>query len=77
MADFNITALIGADVKNFKDGMSEAKGALADLKKVAGQTMAQVGDALVKGGNGGEGSVKNLQEYHALIKSIAYIKKNN
>lgn len=50
MADFNITALIGADVKNFKDGMREAKGAFADFKKEAGQTMAEVGDALAKGG---------------------------
>ena len=50
MADFNITALIGADVKNFKDGMSEAKGAFADFKKEAGKTMAEVGDALAKGG---------------------------
>ena len=50
MADFNITALIGADVKNFKDGMREAKSAFADFKKEAGQTMAEVGDALAKGG---------------------------
>lgn len=50
MADFNITALIGADVKNFKDGMSEAKGAFADFKKEASNTMAVVGDALAKGG---------------------------
>lgn len=50
MADFNITALIGADVKNFKDGMSEAKSAFADFKKEAGKTMAEVGDALEKGG---------------------------
>lgn len=50
MADFNITALIGADVKNFKDGMREAKGAFADFKKEASNTMAVVGDALAKGG---------------------------
>lgn len=50
MADFNITALIGADVKNFKDGMREAKSAFADFKKEAGKTMAEVGDALEKGG---------------------------
>ncbi|WP_373761261.1 hypothetical protein [Jeotgalibaca porci] len=50
MADFNIMAIIGANVKNFKDGMSEAKGALADFKKEAGKTMAEVGDALAKGG---------------------------
>ena len=50
MADFNITALIGADVKNFKDGMREAKGAFADFKKEASNTMAEVGDALAKGG---------------------------
>jgi hypothetical protein len=50
MADFNITALIGADVKNFKDGMREAKSAFADFKKEAGKTMAEVGDALAKGG---------------------------
>ena len=48
--DFSITALIGADVKNFKDGMREAKGAFADFKKEAGKTMAEVGDALAKGG---------------------------
>lgn len=50
MADFNITALIGADVKNFKDGMREAKSAFADFKQQAGKTMAEVGDTLEKGG---------------------------
>lgn len=50
MADFNITALIGADVKNFKDGMRDAKSAFSDFKKEASNTMAEVGDALAKGG---------------------------
>ena len=38
------------------------------ITTLAGALAAVKGIASVKGGNGGEGSVKSLQEYHALIK---------
>ena len=38
------------------------------ITTIAGALAAVKGIAAVKGGHGGEGNVKSLQEYHALIK---------
>ena len=38
------------------------------ITTLAGAVAAVKGIEAVKGGHGGEGSVKSLQEYHALIK---------
>ena len=83
MADFNITALIGADVKNFKDGMRDAKSAFADFKKEAGKTMAEVGDALEKGGKamttgitlpvvaGVAGAIKSFADLEQIVGGVS------
>ncbi|MGP6139572.1 hypothetical protein [Jeotgalibaca sp. A127] len=61
MADFNITAIIGANVKEFQNGMAEAKKALGDFTSKSSKslssflsessdTMSQVGENFIGAG---------------------------